>query len=162
MGRKDVAVNVLLVEDDEREFGLAREAFAQSRLAHRLTRLENGQDLLDYLLARGRHAERVIDKNVPCIILLDMKMPVLDGPATLKALKGHPALRKLPVIMLTNSNSQEDVVGVYDLGANSFIRKPLTFAELAAAVNALKLFWFDLAELPLPLELPGRGAAASS
>ena len=155
-------VNILMAEDDDAEFELVRRAFASSRLSCRLTRFANGKDLLDFLLARGGHAGRVIDKNLPCIVLLDMDMPVLDGRDTLKALKSHPLLRRLPVIMLTGSAADEDVVNAYDLGANSFVRKPLTYGDFVEAVNALELFWFDVAVLPVPLDLPGRGAQAQA
>jgi len=159
MNHKGITVNILMAEDDDAEFALAQEVFARSRLSARLTRFVDGRDLLDYLLARGRHARRVIEKNRPCIILLDMNMPAMDGRETLKELKTNPALRKLPVIMLTNSGGQEAVISAYDLGANSFIRKPLTFGEFVEAVNAMEQFWFDVAELPAPLDLPDRAAA---
>jgi CheY-like chemotaxis protein len=158
MRHRDITVNILMAEDDDLDFELAEEVFARSRLSCRLYRFADGLDLLDFLLARGRHADRVIDKRVPCIILLDMNMPVMEGRATLKELKTNPSLRMLPVIMLTSTPAQEDVINAYDLGANSFVRKPLTFGEFVEVVNALKLFWFDVAELPVPLGLPGRGA----
>lgn len=158
MNQRATTVNILLAEDNDAEYALVREAFARSRLSCRLTRFPNGKDLLDFLLARGGHAGRVIDKNLPCIILLDMDMPVMDGRDTLKALKSDPRLRRLPVIMLTGSAAREDVINAYDLGANSFIRKPLNYGEFVEAVNALELFWFDVAVLPVPLDLPGRDA----
>ncbi len=162
MNHKGITVNILLAEDDDAEFELARQVFERSRLSARLTRFVNGAELLDFLLDRGRHAGRAIDKSRPCLILLDMNMPEMGGRETLKTLKSHPALRKLPVIMLTNSGDQEDVIGAYDLGVNSFIRKPLTFGEFVEVVNALKLFWFDVAELPAPLDLPGRDESEKS
>lgn len=158
MNHRATTVNILLAENDDAEFELVREAFAHSRLSCQLIRFAHGRDLQEYLLAQGRHAGRVIDKNIPCIILLDMDMPVMDGRDTLKALKSHPVLRRLPVIMLTGSAAQEDIINAYDLGANSFIRKPMTYGEFVEVVNALELFWFDVAVLPTPLDLPGRGA----
>lgn len=158
MNQRATSVNILMAEDDDAEFELARKAFESSRLSCRLTRFANGKDLLDFLLAWGRHAGRVIDKSLPCIILLDMDMPVMDGRETLKALKTHPLLRRLPVIMLTGSAGQEEVINAYDLGVNSFVRKPLAYGDFIDAVNALKLFWFDVAALPVPLDLPGPDA----
>lgn len=158
MAKKNVVVNILMAEDDDAEFALAREVFARSDMAHRLMRFENGKELIDYLLARGRHEGRVIDKSMPLVIILDMNMPVMEGRATLTKLKTDPCLRKLPVIMLTSSDAQEDIIDAYDSGANSYIRKPLTFAEFAVVVDAMKSFWFDIAELPRPLDLPGRDA----
>lgn len=155
-------VNVLLAEDDDAEYELARLAFSRAWPGCRLIRFIHGMDLLDYLLARGRHAARVLDKSLPCIILLDLNMPVMSGREALMELKAVPALGTIPVIVFTNTGLQDEIYGAYELGANAFIRKPVSFEEFIEVVKALKLLWFDVAELPRPLNLPAGGAAADA
>ncbi len=157
MDGKRSGITILLAEDDDDQYRLIREVFEEARLFHELLRFKNGGDLIDYLLARGAYQDRVMDKSLPCIILLDRNMPIVDGTQTLKDIKSHPLLRKLPVIMLTSSERPEHVVEAYDLGANSFISKPFTLDGFMQVVNALKLYWVDIVRLPEPLDLPGRG-----
>jgi len=106
MNKRAASVNILLAEDDDAEYGMVERVFADSALSHRLVRFKDGRALLDFLLARASQEKRVIDKHLPCVILLDMNMPGMTGVETLRELKSHPALRKLPVIMLTSSAAQ--------------------------------------------------------
>jgi len=146
---------IVVAEDDDAEYDLLKHAFEEARLLHSLVRLRNGQEVIDYLLARGKFADRVLEAHLPCIVLLDMNMPVKDGKTTLEELKRNPKLKTLPVIMLTGTRDQEEVIESYKLGANAFIRKPFDFYDFMRAVGAFKLFWLDVVELPPALDLPG-------
>jgi CheY-like chemotaxis protein len=148
-------VTILLVEDDDDEFELAKFAFTKLHLKRYLVRLRNGKELLDFLLAKGDFKGRVIIDHSAHLILLDLNMPILGGHETLKRLKSDPMLRKLPVIMLTGSDADEDAIKAYDLGANSFIRKPFTAEQFIKIVTALQLYWLDIVKLPPSNDLPG-------
>lgn len=155
---KSTPVNILLAEDDEEQYEFLVEVFKHARLYHELTRFKHGGDLLDYLLARGAYAGRVIDKSIPCIVLLDMDMPVMEGKETLKQIKSHAALRKLPVVMLTGSEHPHDIEQAYDLGAASYIRKPVAFDEFLRVINGFGVYWLSIVELPPATGLPGPSA----
>lgn len=148
-------VTILLVEDDDDEFELAQIAFEALHLQRYLVRMRHGKDLIDFLLARGKFKDRVIINKSAHLILLDINMPVMGGHETLKQLKSDKTLRKLPVIMLTGSEREEDVIRAYDLGANSFIRKPFTAEQFIKVVTALELYWLNIVKLPPTNDLPG-------
>lgn len=155
MNNKSTGVNILLAEDDDDQFAFIVEVFKKARLLHALVRFKHGAELLDYLLARGSYEDRAIDKRKPCIILLDMDMPVMEGKETLKKLKADLTLRKLPVIMLTGSEQPQDIEESYDYGAASYIRKPMTFDGFMKIINAFQNYWLDIVELPSSTGLPG-------
>jgi two-component system, response regulator len=147
VGTEGLAVTVLVAEDDDDDFHLTREAFGEALVAQELIRVRDGEELLDYLLRRGSY-ERRAEPLGRLLILLDLNMPRMDGREALRELKAHPELRRIPVIALTTSKAEEDIVGTYDLGVNSFIRKPVRHDQFVDAVRTLKRYWLDLAEIP--------------
>ncbi|HEX8436097.1 response regulator [Archangium sp.] len=138
---------ILMADDDEDDRELARKALEESRLPNKLRFVEDGEELLDYLHRRGQYAD---PKNAPdpSLILLDLNMPRLDGRETLRVLKSHSAFRRIPVVVLTTSNTEEDILHSYDLGANSYIIKPMTFEGLVEVMKVLDRHWFQLVALP--------------
>lgn len=108
----------------------------------------DGEDLIHYLYGEGIYAAGGTPAPRPGLILLDLNMPKIDGREALAKIKGDPVLRGIPIVVLTTSKAEEDIVRAYDLGVNSFISKPVTFEELATAMQTLARYWFDLVELP--------------
>lgn len=139
-------VTILLADDDEEDRELARDALQDSRLANEMKFVVDGQDLLDYLRHQGRWTEE--DSPRPGIILLDLNMPKIDGREALAEIKADESLRRIPVVVLTTSKDEEDVFRTYDLGVNSFITKPVTFAGLVDVMRTWTRYWFELVELP--------------
>lgn len=125
---------------------LAREALEESRLANHIKFVEDGEDLLDYLLHRGRWTDPE-DAPRPGIILLDLNMPRKDGREALREIKAHPDLRRIPVIVLTTSNAEEDIFRTYDLGVSSFIVKPVTFDSLVNIMRVLGTYWLEIVDI---------------
>jgi len=140
-------IDILLAEDDEDDYLLIAEALEESRLANKIHWVKDGEELLDYLYRRGDYAEPG-ESPTPGIILLDLNMPRKDGREALKEIKSDPALRKIPVIVLTTSKAEEDILRSYDLGVNSFIRKPVQFEAFVEIVKVLGKYWFEIVELP--------------
>jgi CheY-like chemotaxis protein len=137
---------VLMAEDDEEDRMMARDALAEAAANVELRCVENGEELLDYLRKRGRWAGS--DAPMPGLILLDLNMPRKDGREALREMKADPLLRRLPVIVLTTSREEDEVARSYDLGANSFVRKPVSFDGLVAVMRTIGVYWFDTVELP--------------
>lgn len=145
---------VLAAEDDPDDRLLVGEAFRDAGLNCNLEFVEDGDSLLDYLLARGNFAER--QGRQPSLILLDLNMPGKDGREALAELKSHPQLRRIPVVVMTTSRAQTDILQSYDLGVSSFIVKPATFDALVEVVRRLGQYWLETVELPLdPDDYPG-------
>jgi len=140
-------VTILLADDDEEDRELTIEALRSSRLANDVRTAADGEELMDYLHRRGRFRAPA-DAPTPGLILLDLNMPRKDGREALSEIKSDPVLRKIPVIVLTTSKAEEDIVRSYDLGVNSFITKPVTFSSLADAMKVLARYWFEIVELP--------------
>lgn len=140
-------VTILMADDDPDDCMLAREALAESRLANELYFVKDGEELLDYLYHRGKYAEPESSPR-PGLILLDLNMPKKDGREVLKEIKADPHLRQIPVVVLTTSQAEEDIHHSYDLGANSFITKPVTFSSLIEVMRTLGKYWFEIVELP--------------
>lgn len=139
-------ISILLADDDEDDLQMTIEALCESRLGTELRTVRDGEELMDYLLRRGEYAEA--SAPLPGLILLDLNMPRKDGREALAEIKANPELRKIPVIVLTTSKAEEDIFRSYDLGVNSFITKPVTFAGLAEAMRVMAKFWFEIVELP--------------
>jgi CheY-like chemotaxis protein len=139
-------ITILMADDDADDRDLAREALAESRLLNELHSVNDGAELLDFLRHEGRYADKPTPR--PDLILLDLNMPKIDGREALAALKKDPALRSIPVVVLTTSRAEEDVARSYDLGANSFISKPVTFAGLVDVMRELGRYWVVIVELP--------------
>jgi two-component system, response regulator len=139
-------VVILMADDDADDRMLARDAMIESRLANPFYVVEDGQELMDYLRRAGKYATRHAPR--PGLILLDLNMPRMDGREALRAIKNDPELRSIPVVVLTTSKTEEDVLRSYNLGANSFITKPVTFERLVEIVSALGLYWLNIVQLP--------------
>ena len=140
-------ITILLVDDDDEDLAMTQEALRKSRLGNDLRTAHDGEELMDYLLRRGQYVDPS-ESPTPGLILLDLNMPKKDGREALAEIKGHPDLRKIPVIVLTTSKAEEDIFRSYDLGVNSFITKPVTFAGLVEAMKVLSQYWFEIVELP--------------
>jgi two-component system, response regulator len=140
-------IDILLAEDDEDDYLLIAEALEESRLANKMHWVKDGEELLDYLCRRGNYADPK-ESPRPGIILLDLNMPRKDGREALKEIKSDPALRKIPIIVLTTSKTEEDILRSYDLGVNSFIRKPVQFEDFVEIIKVLGKYWFEIVELP--------------
>ena len=138
---------ILMVDDDEDDRMLAEEAFSEVGVPCPLEFVGDGDELLDYLLSRGRFAGRGRAVR-PSIILLDLNMPRRDGREALAAIKAHPELRRIPVIVLTTSQRPADVRQSYELGASTYIVKPANFEGLINMVQRLVLYWFGIAAIP--------------
>lgn len=140
-----------MADDDEDDRLLAREALRESRLANQLYFVEDGEELMDYLHHCGQYnslngGSEAVPR--PGLILLDLNMPKKDGREALEEIKADPQLRQIPVVILTTSKAEEDIYRSYDLGANSFITKPVTFSGLAEVMKTLSEYWFEIVELP--------------
>jgi CheY-like chemotaxis protein len=140
---------ILLVEDTQDDVDLTLRAFERSKITHEIAIARDGEEALEYLLAEGRYAYRM-DQPLPQVVLLDIKLPKLGGLEVLERLRASPRTRRLPVVMLTSSNEDRDVIKSFDLGANSFVRKPVDFSEFIEAARQLGVYWLDLNE-PAPL-----------
>lgn len=141
-------ITILMADDDEDDCMLAREALTESRLANELHIVNDGEELMDYLYQRGQYAKNHSAPR-PGLILLDLNMPKKDGREALKEIKADPHLRQIPVVILTTSKAEEDIYYTYNLGANSFIIKPVTFAGLVEVMKTIGKYWFEIVELPL-------------
>lgn len=139
---------ILMADDDEEDRLMTQEALIEARLANELRFVVDGEDLMDYLHRRGAYGDGV-DAPRPGIILLDLNMPRKDGREALAEIKSHPDLRQIPVVVLTTSKAEEDILRTYDLGVNSFITKPVTFAGLVDVVRGFSSYWFRIVELPV-------------
>lgn len=137
---------ILIAEDDPDDRLLAKDALAESQLLNDVHFVEDGVDLMDYLLGSGCYREEPPPK--PGLIILDLNMPRKDGREALFELKSHLELRRIPVVVMTTSRAEEDILRSYDLGVNSFIVKPLTFERLVEVMEALGIYWFQVVELP--------------
>lgn len=142
------AITILMADDDEEDRDLTGEALAQAHLANEVRFVSDGQELIDYLRHQGPYAGGAADAPVPGIILLDLNMPKKDGREALQEIKSDPTLRKIPVVVLTTSRDEEDVIRSYDLGVSSFITKPVTFSSLVEVMAAWGRYWFEIVELP--------------
>jgi CheY-like chemotaxis protein len=147
MSNQQLSITILMADDDADDRQLAREALQESRLGNDLRFAENGIELLDYLHRRGKFAPPA-DAPRPGLILLDLNMPKKDGREALAEIKADPALRRIPVVIMTTSKAEEDILRSYDLGANSFISKPVTFPELVEVIKVLGRYWFQIVDLP--------------
>jgi len=138
---------ILLVEDNPDDEELTLLAFKQSRVANEVVIARDGTEALDYLFGTGIHANRDI-KMMPSMILLDLKLPKIDGLQVLEHVRNDERTRRIPVVILTSSKEQEDILKSYNLGANSYIRKPVDFRQFIEAAQSLGLYWLVLNEPP--------------
>src|SRR5690606_17224381 len=138
---------ILVADDDAEDRMLVNDALEESRLKNNIQFVENGEELVDYLHNRGRFTDK--DKYpTPGLILLDLNMPKKDGREALKEIKSDDHLKLIPIVVLTTSKAEEDILRTYDLGVSSFITKPVTFTALVDVMRTLSKYWFEIVELP--------------
>jgi CheY-like chemotaxis protein len=137
-------IEILLVEDDPGDVLMTQEAFSDYKIANRLSVVSNGEDAIAYLRKQGRFA----GVATPDLVLLDLNLPRRDGREVLLDIKGDPHLRRIPVVILTTSEAEEDVIAAYDLHANAYVRKPVDFDQFVAAVRAIDDFFITVVRLP--------------
>ena len=138
---------ILMADDDADDRMLTKDALTESRVLNDLRFVEDGEELLDYLKGRGAYTDREKAPR-PGLILLDLNMPKKDGREALKEIKADPELRRIPVVVMTTSKAEEDVYRSYDLGASSFITKPVTFDRLVELMRTMGQYWVEFVELP--------------
>jgi CheY-like chemotaxis protein len=140
-------IEILLVEDNQDDLDMTLRALQKANLANRIHVARDGVEALDFIFGEGLHAGRKVE-NGPRVILLDLKLPKLDGLQVLKRVKSDPRTRAIPVVMLTSSKEQKDVIESYHLGVNSYIVKPVNFEGFASAVQELGMYWLLLNHPP--------------
>ena len=138
---------ILLVEDNADDEALTLRALNKSKIANKIVVVRDGAEALDYLFCRGAHADRD-PLDLPQVILLDLKLPKVDGLEVLRQLRAEPRTRMLPVVILTSSKEEQDLVNAYSSGANSYVRKPVDFNQFVDAISQLGLYWLVLNEAP--------------
>ena len=137
---------ILLADDSPRDTELALDALAQHNLANEVVTVRDGAEALDYLYRRGPYADRA--NGNPAVVLLDLKMPKVDGIEVLRQIKSDPQLKTIPVVVLTSSREEQDLVNSYELGVNAYIVKPVGFKEFVEAVKQVGAFWAMFNEPP--------------
>ena len=138
---------ILLVEDNPDDEALTMRALKQSKLANEIVITRDGNEALEFLFATGKYDGRDVS-HTPAVVLLDLKLPKLSGLEVLQRLRADPRTRLTPVVVLTSSSEDEDMLRSYELGANSYVRKPVVFGKFADAVSQLGLYWILLNQLP--------------
>ncbi|HET7705387.1 MAG TPA: response regulator [Thermoanaerobaculia bacterium] len=141
-------VTILVADDDEEDRMLTADALAESRVMNDLRFVEDGEELLSYLYRRGKYSDPKTSPR-PGLILLDLNMPRKDGREALREIKADPDLRRIPVVILTTSKAEEDIYRTYDIGANSFITKPVQFQSLVKLMKEIGRYWIEIVELPV-------------
>lgn len=140
-------ITILMADDDEEDQMMTKKAWENSRLANDLHFVEDGEELMEYLRRSGDYINPE-DSPRPGLILLDLNMPKMDGREALKEIKSAQDLRRIPVVVMTTSKAEEDICRSYDLGANSYITKPVTFDGLVNIIQQIGTYWFELVETP--------------
>ena len=138
--------HILLAEDDPNDAELTLTALARNKLVNQVVVVRDGAEALDYLRRRGSHAGRA--PGNPAVVLLDLKMPKIDGLEVLRQIRADPALRRIPVVVLTSSREESDLVASYDLGVNGYVVKPVDFGAFVTAVREIGAFWAIVNEPP--------------
>jgi len=131
---------ILLVEDNPDDVALALRAFKKNNISNKIIIAKDGVEAIDFLLGTGPYAGRSM-KDSPVVVLLDLKLPKMDGLEVLKTIRQNEATKLIPVVILTSSKEEQDIIKGYELGANSYVRKPVDFDEFIKAVNSLGLYW---------------------
>ena len=140
------SINILMADDDPDDRMLMKEALQENNLMNKISFVEDGAELMDYLYKKGRF---LLEETLwPGLILLDLNMPKLDGREALRLIKSDPTLKRIPIIVLTTSRADEDVIRTYDLGANSYIPKPAIFSDLVKVTRQICYYWLQTVELP--------------
>lgn len=141
------SITILIADDDEDDRLMTKEALEESRLCNDVHFVEDGEELMDYLHRRGPYAEAGSAPS-PGLILLDLNMPKKDGREALREIKADPHLKQIPIVVLTTSKAEEDIVRTYDLGVNSFITKPVSFTALVETMKIISRYWLEIVKLP--------------
>ncbi len=139
-------VMILMADDDPEDRMLAKDALEEDRLVNDLQFVEDGEELMDYLHRRGKY-EMLVNAQLPGLILLDLNMPRKDGREALAEIKADPNLRRIPVVVLTTSKAEEDILRSYDLGVSGFVVKPVTLEGLVRVMKVLVQYWFEIVEV---------------
>ena len=142
---------IVVAEDDEEDYMLVRDALQRSSLRHELRWVRDGQDLMNYLRREGKYAVAGVAPR-PRIILLDLRMPRMDGLSALLEIKADQKLRAIPVVILTSSQADEDMLRAYDLGASGYVAKPVSFEQLVTTLMAVVRYWFETVAAPSATE----------
>ncbi len=147
MAKSPKPFTILMADDDREDCLLVQDALKEAHFDCDLRFVRDGEELCEYLHRRGRYAE-ASDVPRPDLILLDLKMPRKGGREVIGELKSDPQLARIPIVALTTSMAEDDIVGSYEMGVNSYIAKPATFRELVETMETLKRYWFELVKLP--------------
>jgi CheY-like chemotaxis protein len=147
MSKERRPITILMADDDQDDCMLTKDALQNNRVVNDLRFVADGEELLDYLHHRGKYAAPNTAPR-PSLILLDLNMPKKGGREALKEIKADPDLRCIPIVALTTSHTEEDILSTYNLGVNSYITKPVTFAGLVEVMKVLRKYWFEIVELP--------------
>jgi two-component system, response regulator len=148
MRQRGKSVVILMAEDDPDDRLLSQEALKEAHLANEMKFLDDGEELIDYLQHRGEYSDPESSPR-PGLILLDLNMPRKDGREALKEIKSDPGLRSIPIVVLTTSKAEEDIIRTYDLGVSGYVTKPVTLKELINVMKVLGNYWFEIVELPI-------------
>jgi CheY-like chemotaxis protein len=149
VSRSGRPIEILLVEDNAPDVRLTKEALKEGKVRNNLAVVSDGVEALDYLYRRGSYA----DVTRPDIILLDLNLPRKDGREVLAEIKADPSLRRIPIVVLTTSSAEEDVIKTYDLHVNCYITKPVDMEQFVSVVKAIDSFWFEVVRLPVSDEI---------
>ncbi len=144
----EVAVEILLVEDNPQDVELTLRALKKSNLANKVSVVRDGAEALDFVFATGPYADRK-DNRLPKVVFLDLKLPKVDGLEVLRRLKADPNTKLIPIVILTSSKEERDVMQSYQLGVNSYIVKPVDFEKFVSSISELGLYWLVLNQFPL-------------
>ena len=147
MNKLGEPITIVVADDDPDDRMLTKDALDECRLANVVDFVEDGEELMDYLSRRGQF-KHLAKSPLPGLILLDLNMPKKDGREALKEIRQDPTLRRIPIVVLTTSKAEEDILRTYELGVNSFIIKPVTFESLVDIVKTIAKYWFEIVELP--------------
>jgi two-component system response regulator len=154
-------LDILLVEDNEDDLALALHALQREKLANRIFVVRDGEEALDFLFCRGAFASRSID-HPPKLVLLDLKLPKVDGMEVLRQVKSDERTKSIPVVMMTSSKEERDLVASYDLGVNSYIQKPVDFNQFRQTVKSVGMYWLVINQPPIVQASPARGGQVRS
>lgn len=146
MNKLNNRVSILMADDDPDDQILLQEAMRENQIPNTVCFVENGEELLDYLTGKGKFEGKEL--IIPGLILLDLNMPKMDGRQALKLVKADPILKKIPIVVLTTSRADSDILECYDLGVNSFISKPVNFQELVEVTREISNYWLGTVSLP--------------
>ena len=152
---------ILLVDDNENDILLAQRALKKSNISNNVVVAREGEEALDYLFCRGKYAHRDVNCDNPAVALLDLSMPMVHGLEVPKQIRENPKTKNLPVVILTSSKEDSDIIQSYDLGCNAYVCKPVDFNKFVEAVKQLGLFWLVLNEPPILEERKAKRGANS-